>query len=135
MKICAVCANRLVGCNNFTKFYETADPLPVDEKLQKFVNPDSSNDTTQPCIMCFGFLTRSKFGEYKEAIRNSVKNWPLEKAATVKDFQMLITVPSIMPLIENIVYYTIKKEVPEVILPGTAPYSDIFYKIKLTHVG
>jgi hypothetical protein len=128
MKICSVCANRLLRCNNFTKFYETADPLPVDEKLQKFVNPDSSNDTTQPCIMCFGFLTRSKFGEYKDAIRKSVKNWPLEKEAIVKDFQMLITVPSIMPLIENIVYYTIKKEVPEVVLPGNARYSFFFIR-------
>ena len=75
--------------------------------------------------MCFGFLTRSKFGEYKDAIRNSVKKWPLEKEASVKDFQMLITVPAIMPLIENIVYYTIKKEVTEVILPGNARYFNI----------
>lgn len=114
MKICAVCGNRLLGCNNFTKFYETAESLSVDEKIKKFVN----GDPTEPCIMCFGFLTRSKFGGYKEEIRKSVKNWPLDKDFHVKDFQMLITVPSIMPLIENIVYYTIKKEVPEVILPG-----------------
>jgi len=117
------CANRLLGCNNFTKFYETAESLPVDEKLQKFLNPDSN--TTQPCIMCFGFLTRSKFGEYKDAIRNSVKNWPLEKETRVRDLQMLITVPAIMPLIENIVYYTIKKEVPEVILPNNINLKEI----------
>ncbi|CBY31022.1 unnamed protein product [Oikopleura dioica] len=123
MKICAVCANRLLGCNNFTKFYETAESLPVDEKLQKFVNSETMSN--QLCIMCFGFLTRSKFGEYKDAIRNSVKKWPLEKEASVKDFQMLITVPAIMPLIENIVYYTIKKEVTEVILPDNINLKEI----------
>ena len=115
MNICGVCANRLLGCNDFTKFYETVENLPVEnEKLRRFVDP------SRTCIMCFGFLTRSRFAEYKEEIRKSVENWPLEKEHVVRDFQMLITVPSIMPLVENIVYYSIKQEVSDVVLPGKA---------------